>query len=322
MLFKGDRSGATSVVESVKIEGDYDVPGYVVAGGCTGRLRRLDPLPEPEPVRRQPDQQRARLPPSQPVRAETNALQCLACTALGEQTALAVARPLAGRPDEQVGDRPPSADPARRKGRRRTRWPPPRPRSPGRTTSSTSRRLCVAHNCDAALANLKFGGRYYLPAGVWQFSRPFTIPVRPPRSSATAPSRATEAAPSCATWARRSPATRRSGSAPAAATCPADGSSLCGSTRSAAQRRLRRPRERRHERKHDRGHRDRWLPRRPAARSTPRPSTRVRPQLLQDRALLSERRRPSAPGRGRTPDPADRAGNDPPRRDARRRVST
>ena len=61
MLFDGDQKGATSVVESVKIEGDYDVPGYVVNRGSAGRLRRCDPLPQPEPLCPEPRQQCPRL---------------------------------------------------------------------------------------------------------------------------------------------------------------------------------------------------------------------------------------------------------------------
>jgi hypothetical protein len=37
--------------------------------------------------------------------------------------------------------------------------------------------LCTGGNCDDALAGLQWGGRYYLPAGTWTFSRPFTIPA-------------------------------------------------------------------------------------------------------------------------------------------------
>ena len=37
-------------------------------------------------------------------------------------------------------------------------------------------RNCVRHNCDRALSNLRPGRSYFLPAGVWRFTRPFRIP--------------------------------------------------------------------------------------------------------------------------------------------------
>jgi hypothetical protein len=175
VLFAGDRSGATSVVESVKIEGDYDVPGYVVAGSApvvfVGSTRYLNQsLYVDNPMNSAPA-----FLGRNPSGAQTNALQCLACTALGEQTALALPDHSLEVPTSKWGINLHHLTPDGARAVAQALATPETPLARPHDVIELAP-LCVAHNCDAALANLKFGGRYHLPAGVWEFSRPFTIP--------------------------------------------------------------------------------------------------------------------------------------------------
>ena len=173
MLVRGSRRGSASVVQSVKIEGDYDVPGYVVEDrapvvfvGVTRYLNRSLDVANPA--------NRAPAFVSRGNGGRRFALQCLGCTVLGQSTALTVSG--AGRvPADRFGT---ALDRLTRQGRRvaaRALSEPelmlPRPRA-----AINLARRCRNRNCDAALARMKFGRRYYLPAGIWRFSRPFTIP--------------------------------------------------------------------------------------------------------------------------------------------------
>jgi hypothetical protein len=174
MQFTSGRAAATSVVESVKLEGDYDVPGYVVAGGSrvvfVGTTRYLEQsLYTDTPFNSAP----AFL--ARDSSAGANALQCLGCTALGERSALALPRSSQKVPTDKWGidlhRLTPAGAHAVESALATPETPGPRPHDVVNLASQ-----CVQHNCDAALANLKFSGRYYLPAGVWTFSRPFTVP--------------------------------------------------------------------------------------------------------------------------------------------------
>lgn len=171
MLFEGDARGAESVVESVKIEGDHDVPGYVVQGSApvrfVGTTRYLNQsLYVDSPFNGAP---------AFVDRSGSGALECLGCTALGEQTALALPGAAQTVPTSKWGINLHRLTPAGGRALARTlatpETPVPRPQDVVDLSSQ-----CTGHNCDAALANLKFGGRYYLPAGLWTFSRPFTVP--------------------------------------------------------------------------------------------------------------------------------------------------
>ena len=175
MLFAGNRRGATAVVESVKIEGDYDVPGYVVSGSApvvfVGSTRYLNQsLYVDNPMNSAPA-----FLGRNPSGAQTKALQCLACTALGEQTALAFPDLSLAIPTSKWGINLHHLTPGGARAVAQALATPETPLARPHDVINLARR-CVAHNCDAALANLKFGGRYHLPAGVWEFSRPFTIP--------------------------------------------------------------------------------------------------------------------------------------------------
>jgi hypothetical protein len=171
MLFSGDQEGAPSVVQSVKIEGDHDVPGYIVEGSApvvfVGTTRYLNQsLYVDNPINGAP---------AFTDRGAGSALQCLACTALGEQTALALPGREQAVPSDKWGINLHRLTPAGARAvataLKTPETPVPRP-----TDVIDLSAQCVNHNCDAALANLKFAGRYYLPAGVWTFSRPFTVP--------------------------------------------------------------------------------------------------------------------------------------------------
>ena len=177
MLFTGDRpgaGGAVAVVESVKIEGDYDVPGFVADGAApvvfVGSTRYYNQsLYVDNPINGAP----AFL--NRDPRGRADAMQCLGCTALGVQTALAVPGGAQAIPTNKWGI---NLHRLSRNGARAVEnalatpeTPLPRPQDV--VDLSTK---CVARNCDDALASLKFGTRYYLPAGVWHFSRPFTVP--------------------------------------------------------------------------------------------------------------------------------------------------
>jgi hypothetical protein len=176
MLFAGDQTGAATVVESVKVEGDYDVPGVVATGAApvvlVGSTRYLNrSLYVDNPVNSAPAflQQN----PSNPT---SKALQCLGCTALGVKTALAL-------PDLSL------AVPTSKWGIDLHRLDATGARAVASALATPETRLARPHdvvnlaplcsrgNCDVAFASFKsWGGRYYLPAGVWTFSRPFTIP--------------------------------------------------------------------------------------------------------------------------------------------------
>ncbi len=175
MLFDGDQKGATSVVESVKIEGDYDVPGYVVTGAApvvfVGATRYLNQsLYVQSPVNSAPAfiYRNPRVP-------RTNVLQCLGCTALGEQTALALPDLSLAVPASKWGIDLSQLSAAGASAVANALATPETPLARPHNVVNLGP-LCPGGNCDAAFANLKWGGRYYLPAGVWTFSRPFTIP--------------------------------------------------------------------------------------------------------------------------------------------------
>lgn len=175
MRFAGDATGATAVVESVKIEGNNDLPGVLVTGSApvvlVGSTRVLfESLYTDTPRNSAPS-----LVYSNPSRPQTDVLQCLSCTMLGEQTALALKDLLQGVPTSKWGiilglmTSTGAAAVTRALGTPET--PTTRPHKIVNLAP-----LCVGGNCDAPFAGLEWGGRYYLPAGVWTFSRPFTIP--------------------------------------------------------------------------------------------------------------------------------------------------
>ena len=175
MLFDGDQTGATSVVESVKVEGNYDVPGFVVTGAApvvfVGATRYLNQsLYTQSPVNSAPAFIYRN--PSAPRR---NVLQCLGCTALGEQTALALPDLSLAIPTSKWGIDLSRLSTAGASAVANALATPETPLARPRNVVNLGP-LCPAGNCDAAFANLESGGRYYLPAGVWTFSRPFTIP--------------------------------------------------------------------------------------------------------------------------------------------------
>ena len=174
MKVNGDDTGPTSVVESVKIEGDYDVPGYIVNGSApvvfVGTTRYYNQsLYVDKPNNGAPAY----------VNRDTSstALQCLACTALGVETALSMPAVDRDVPTSKWGIDLHRLTASGRKavaGALATpETPVPRPRDVIELAP-----LCVDGNCDAALATMKQGLRYHLAAGVWQFSQPFTIPTQ------------------------------------------------------------------------------------------------------------------------------------------------
>jgi hypothetical protein len=174
VLFRGDTSGATSVVESVKIEGDYDVPGFVVEGGApvvfVGSTRYMNQsLYTEDPM----NDAAAYL--NRNASLSTSAVQCLACTALGERTALALPDMSFAVPASKWGinlhELTSAAAGAVTAALATPEIPFARPHAVVNLAP-----LCLAHDCNAAFAGMKWGGRYYLPDGVWQFSHPFTIP--------------------------------------------------------------------------------------------------------------------------------------------------
>jgi len=174
MLVRGSRRGSGAVVQSVKVEGDYDVPGYVVEGrapvvfvGTTRYLNRSLYVTNPA--------NRAPAFVSRGSGGRRFALQCLGCTVLGQSTALAVPGLDRLVPADTFGTSLDRLTPRGRRVAARALATPevmlPRPRA-----AINLARGCRGRNCDAALARMKFGRRYYLPAGTWRFSRPFTIP--------------------------------------------------------------------------------------------------------------------------------------------------
>ena len=175
MLFAGDQTGATSVVESVKIEGDYDVPGYVVEGSApvvfVGSTRYFNQsLYVDDPINGAPA-----FINRPPFGDNADALQCLGCTALGVQTALAVPGISQEVPTDKFGINLHRLTPAGARSVSRALATPNTPLVRPHDVVDLSAQ-CVERNCDAALANLKFAGRYHLPAGEWHFTRPFKVP--------------------------------------------------------------------------------------------------------------------------------------------------
>jgi hypothetical protein len=172
-VFDGDAVGATSVVESVKIEGDDDVPGYVVNGRpavvFVGTTRYLNQsLYVDDPMNSAP----AFLggPGSDPT-----TVQCLACTALGENTALAYPALSIAVPTSKWGIDLHRLTPVGAQAVVAALATPEIQFSRPQDATNLGH-LCVHHDCDAALSALRWGGLYYLPRGVWTFSRPFTLP--------------------------------------------------------------------------------------------------------------------------------------------------
>jgi hypothetical protein len=177
MKFAGDLTGAAAVVESVKIEGDDDVPGVIVTGAApvvfVGSTRYLNQsLYVTNPVNSAPS-----FFYSNPSHPQANVLQCLACTALGEKTVLAlpdlsVAVPTGNKWGIDLAQLSTAGARAVTNALAAPETPISRPHAVVNLAP-----LCSAGNCDTAFASFAaWGGRYFLPAGIWTFSRPFTIP--------------------------------------------------------------------------------------------------------------------------------------------------
>jgi hypothetical protein len=174
MLFTGDSRGAIAVVESVKIEGDYDVPGFVVEGGApvvfVGTTRYLNQsLYVNEPLNSAPAFV------SRNSGGARDVVQCLACTALGEQTALALPDLSLSVPTDKFGINLHRLTSGMAQQVAAVLATPEIPLVPPRDVVNLAP-LCSQRNCDAALSALRPFERYYLPAGLWEFSRPFSIP--------------------------------------------------------------------------------------------------------------------------------------------------
>jgi hypothetical protein len=175
MVFSGDPAGAVSVVESVKVEGDYDVPGFVVAGTTpvvfVGSTRYLNQsLYVSRPLNGAPA-----FLSRDSAGAGTSTIQCFACTALGEQTALAITDQSVIVPTSKWGIDLHEMTPANARRAAQILETPATPVTRPHDVVDLGAR-CPGHDCDRPLADLRFGGRYYLPHGVWTFSRPFTLP--------------------------------------------------------------------------------------------------------------------------------------------------
>jgi hypothetical protein len=175
MQVSGDRSGATSVVESVKVEGDYDVPGFIVEGTTpvvfVGSTRYFNQsLYVSRPLNGAPA-----FLSRDSASVGSSTIQCLACTALGEQTALAITDQSLVVPTSKWGiDLHLLTHANAISAARILRTPETSLARPHDFVDLSTN--CFEHNCDGALTSLKFGGRYYLPEGVWTFTRPFTLP--------------------------------------------------------------------------------------------------------------------------------------------------
>ena len=156
-------------------EGDYDVPGYVVQGGApvvfVGTTRYLlQSLALDNPFNSAPAFSHINS-----LGSGSNVLQCLACTALGEKTALALPDMSLAVPTSKWGIDLHNLTSAGAAAVTET-LATPEIQFAGPANRINLASQCVGHNCDAAFAGLKQFGRYYLPAGTWQFTRPFTIP--------------------------------------------------------------------------------------------------------------------------------------------------
>lgn len=175
MEFAGDSKGATTVIESVKVEGDADLPGVVATGNAPIVLVGSTRYQNASLYTETPQNSQPALVYRNQVGTQTGVLQCLSCTILGQNTALALPDVSRRVPTSKWGIVLNMVTPAGSSAAARALATPEIPVTRPHNVVNLAP-LCTAGNCDEALASLRWGGRYYLPAGVWTFSRPFTVP--------------------------------------------------------------------------------------------------------------------------------------------------